>query len=91
MDETLAPTLDPGRGKTMTGYFWELARDDCAWIGPEPPVVAFTYAPGHLANTHQTYCRGLVVITFRRVSRGSGGTREGRVLSRLSPATPTSI
>jgi len=21
MDETLAPTLDPGRGKTMTGYF----------------------------------------------------------------------
>jgi hypothetical protein len=29
-------------------------------------------------------------ITLRRVSRGSGGTREGRVLSRLSPATPSS-
>jgi len=27
---------------------------------------------------------------FRRFSRGSGGTREGRVLSRLSPGTPSS-
>jgi hypothetical protein len=26
---------------------------------------------------------------FRRVSRGTGGTREGRVLSRLSPGTPS--
>ena len=30
------------------------------------------------------------VITFSRVSRGSGGTRDGRVLSRLSPSTPSS-
>lgn len=29
-------------------------------------------------------------ITFSRISRGSGGTRDGRVLSRLSPATPLS-
>jgi len=29
-------------------------------------------------------------ITLSRISRGSGGTREGRVLSRLSPATPSS-
>lgn len=46
MDETPAPVLDPGRGKTKTGYFWALARDDRAWNGPEPPGVAFTYAPG---------------------------------------------
>jgi hypothetical protein len=26
-------------------------------------------------------------ITLRRVSRGNGGTRDGRVLSRLSPST----
>ena len=25
-------------------------------------------------------------MTFRRISRGKGGTRDGRVLSRLSPA-----
>lgn len=46
MDETRAPVLDPGRKKTKTGYFWALARDDRAWNGPEPPGVAFTYAPG---------------------------------------------
>lgn len=46
MDETPAPVLDPGRGKTKKGYFWALARDDRDWNGPEPPGVAFTYAPG---------------------------------------------
>ena len=38
--------LDPGRGKTKTGYFWALARDDRAWAGPEPPGVVYSYAPG---------------------------------------------
>ncbi|WP_424928841.1 IS66 family transposase [Amaricoccus tamworthensis] len=46
MDETRAPVLDPGRGKTKTGYFWALARDDRAWGGDDPPGVTFTYAPG---------------------------------------------
>ena len=42
MDETPAPVLNPGSGKTKKGYFWALARDDRAWNGPEPPGVAFT-------------------------------------------------
>ena len=46
MDETPAPVLDPGRGKVKKGYFWALARDDRGWNGPDPPGVAFTYAPG---------------------------------------------
>ena len=32
----------------------------------------------------------VLVITFSLVSMGNGGTREGRVLSRLRPATPSS-
>ena len=28
LDETTAPVLDPGRGRTKTGYLWALARDD---------------------------------------------------------------
>ena len=28
MDETPAPVLDAGRGRTKTGYLWALARDD---------------------------------------------------------------
>ena len=45
MDETTAPVLDPGRGKTKTGYLWALARDDRAWGGDDPPGVVFFYAP----------------------------------------------
>jgi transposase len=55
-DETTAPVLDPGRGRTKTGYFWSLARDDRPWNGHDspsspspatgPPAVVYTYAPG---------------------------------------------
>ena len=30
VDETVAPVLDPGRGRTKKGYFWAIARDDRA-------------------------------------------------------------
>ena len=46
MDETRAPVLDPGRGRTRSGYFWALARDDRGWSGPDPPGVVYHYAPG---------------------------------------------
>lgn len=45
-DETRCPVLDPGRGKTKTGFMWSLARDDRPWGGTDPPAVAYTYAPG---------------------------------------------
>jgi transposase len=28
MDQTRAPLLDPKAGKTKSGYFWALVRDD---------------------------------------------------------------
>lgn len=46
MDETTAPVLDPGRGKTKTGYLWALARDDRGWGGDDPPGVVYFYADG---------------------------------------------
>jgi transposase len=46
VDETVAPVLDPGRGRTKKGYFWAIARDDRAWGGSDPPAVAYSYAPG---------------------------------------------
>ena len=46
VDETRAPVLDPGRGRTKTGYFWVLARDDRPWRGGAPPAVVYSYAPG---------------------------------------------
>lgn len=45
-DETRCPVLDPGRGKTKTGYIWAIARDDRPWGGCDPPAVAYSYAPG---------------------------------------------
>ncbi len=46
VDETTAPVLDPGRGKTKTGYFWAISRDDRPWRGSDPPGVVYSYAPG---------------------------------------------
>ena len=51
MDETTAPVLDPGRGRTKTGYLWALARDDRGWGGEDPPGVVFTYQPSR-AGAH---------------------------------------
>jgi hypothetical protein len=44
-DETTAPVLDPGRGRTKTGQIWAYARDDRPWGGGDPPLVAYVYAP----------------------------------------------
>jgi len=44
-DETTAPVLEPGRGRTKTGQIWAYARDDHPWGGMDPPMVAYVYAP----------------------------------------------
>jgi len=63
VDETPVPVLDPGRGRTKSGYFWSMARDDRPFGGNDPPAVAYTYAPGrgavHLHALLKNY-RGIV-------------------------------
>ena len=49
-DETTAPVLDPGRGRTKTGQLWAYARDDRPWGGTDPPGVAFVYAADRTAS-----------------------------------------
>jgi transposase len=77
VDETRAPVLDPGRGRTKSGYFWSIARDDSAWRGNTgPPAVAYTYAPGrgaaHAATLLAGYC-GIVqcdgYAAYKQVAR----------------------
>ncbi len=58
MDETTAPVLDPGRGRTKTGYLWALARDDRAWGGDDPPGVVYFYAPGRHGKHAETFLTG---------------------------------
>lgn len=49
-DETTAPVLDPGRGRTKTGQLWAYARDDRPWGGSDPPGVVYVYAPDRKAD-----------------------------------------
>ena len=42
VDETRAPLLDPGRGRTKTCQLWAHAVDDRPWNGPSPPAVSPT-------------------------------------------------
>lgn len=58
MDETTAPVLDPGRGKTKIGYLWALARDDRSWGGEDPPGVVYFYAPGRHGENAEKFLTG---------------------------------
>ena len=57
-DETTAPVLDPGRGRTKTGQLWAYARDDRPWGGTDPPAVAYVYAPDRTASQPITQLTG---------------------------------
>ena len=57
-DETTAPVLDPGRGRTKTGQLWAYARDDRPWGGPAPPAVAYVYAPDRKAERPIAHLEG---------------------------------
>src|SRR5688572_22112380 len=57
-DETTAPVLDPGRGRTKTGQLFAYARDDRPWGGADPPGVAYVYAPDRTAERPATHLAG---------------------------------
>ena len=57
-DETTAPVLDPGRGRTKTGQLWAYARDDRPWGGSDPPGVAYIYAPDRKAQRPLAHLSG---------------------------------
>lgn len=54
-DETTAPVLDPGRGRTKTGQLWAYARDDRPWGGNDPPMVAYVYAADRKAERAEAH------------------------------------
>ena len=88
MDETRAPVLDPGRGRTKTGWLWALARDDRAWGGPDPPGVVYFYAPGRGGEDAEKFLNGfdgiLQVDGYAGYNRLTGPGRKGGTPIRLS-------
>jgi len=61
-DETTAPVLDPGRGRTKIGQLWAYARDDRPWNGPEPPGVAYVYAPDRTGERPIAHLNGFAGV-----------------------------
>jgi transposase len=61
-DETTAPVLDPGRGRTKTGQLWAYARDDRSWGGSDPPAVAYVYAPNRKAGQPIAHLAGFTGV-----------------------------
>jgi transposase len=57
-DETTAPVLDPGRGRTKIGQLWAYARDDRPWGGSDLPGVAYLYAPDRKADRPLAHLAG---------------------------------
>ena len=71
-DETTAPVLDPGRGRTKLGQLWAYARDDRPWGGTDPPGIAYVYAPDRKAErpiAHLAGFKGILQVD------GYGGYR----------------
>jgi transposase len=61
-DETTAPVLDPGRGRTKIGQLWAYARDDRPWGGTDPPGVAYVYAPDRKATQPIAHLSGFTGV-----------------------------
>ena len=85
MDETTVPVLDPGRGKTKTGYLWAVARDDRGWGGPDPPGVVYHYAPGRSGEYGERFLEGfsgtLQVDGYAGYNRLARASRPGGALT----------
>jgi transposase len=81
MDETTAPVLDPGRGRTKTGFLWALARDDRSWGGDDPPGVVYFYAPGRHGENAEKFLTGfngtLQIDGYPGYNRLTKPSREG--------------
>jgi hypothetical protein len=75
------PVLDPGRGRTKTGYFWATARDNRAWGSSEPAAVAFSYAPGrgaeHAIRLLAGYCGIVQCDGYAAYKQLADGRRAG--------------
>jgi transposase len=61
-DETTAPVLDPGRGRTKTGQFWAYAADDRPWGGTDAPGVVYVYASDRTSERPMSHLEGFTGI-----------------------------
>src|SRR3546814_14369866 len=82
MDETTAPVLDPGRGRTKRGYFWAVVSDDRGHAGTGPQIVLFRYAPARSGVRDETCLHGC------RTGNARWRERDGQTVSIVEVACP---
>lgn len=56
-DDTPLPVLDPGRGRTKTGYLWTYVRDERPWGSTQAPAVWFEYSPNRKGEHPRRHLR----------------------------------
>ena len=56
-DDTLAPVLDPGRGRTKEGRLWAYVRDERPFDGPAPPAAIYFYSPDRKGEHPQAHLK----------------------------------
>jgi transposase len=86
MDETRAPVLDPGTGKTKSGYFWALTRDERGWSGQGPPGVVYYYADGRGGAHAEAFLTG-----FKGVLQVDGYAGYNRLTREDRPDGPVTL
>lgn len=57
-DDTPIKVLAPGRGKTITGRFWNYVVDERPWAGSRAPAALFRYSPDRKGERPQEHLAG---------------------------------
>ena len=57
-DDTTAPTLKPGQGKTQTGRYWTYVRDGRDWNENAPPAVWLQYTEDRISVRPTSHLKG---------------------------------
>ena len=86
MDETTAPVLDPGRGRTRKGFFWAIASDDRGAVRHTRQVGAKSGHPLHAetGRVHEEVRTGkLFLKPVQRCGSERGAEKPGEVFGLL--------
>jgi transposase len=75
-DDTPLPVLDPGRGRTKTGYLWTYVRDERPWGSALPPAVWMEYSPNRKGEHPRRHLRDFSGVVQSDAYAGLNGLFE---------------
>jgi transposase len=75
-DDTPLPVLDPGRGRTKTGYLWTYVRDERPWGSATAPAVWFEYSANRKGEHPRRHLHGFSGVVHSDAYSGLNGLFE---------------